>query len=79
MSQLRGFLGRVGYKGNLFLLGGRAVRGEEPAAPCHGLLQGHFLGWLLQVRTTLSEDEEPKEGLEQSWGSGQPGEQNEDV
>lgn len=78
LSRLWGFVGRVGCEGNIFIPGRIAVK-RQSVCICVPWSSAEPLGVEVQSYSQLIEGEEPKEGLEQSWGSGQDREENESV
>lgn len=79
MSRLWGFVGRVGYEGNISLPAGRAAERQGVCSSMPWPSAGPLLGVEVRSYSNLTEGEELKEGLEQSWGSGQDREENEGV
>lgn len=76
LSRLWGFAGRVGYEGDIFVPGGIAVKRESISISVPWSSAGP-LGVKVHSYSQLTEGKEPKEGLEQSWGSGQDREEHE--
>lgn len=76
LSRLWGFAGRVGYEGDIFVPGGIAVKRESVSISVPWSSAGP-LGVKVHSYSQLTEGKEPKEGLEQSWGSGQDREEHE--